>query len=72
MHHYETIFLLVIMSWDDLDILKHMPFHDLTNYQLSIQYETGRAKYTDLLENNKFQLHLANNVSQSLTEYIFM
>ena len=43
-----------------------MPFHDLTNYQLSIQHETVRAKYTDLLENNKFQLHLANNVSENL------
>ena len=47
-----------------------MPFHKLTNYQLSLELHTTKVLYTDLLENNNFHLHMAENVPEYLLKTI--
>jgi hypothetical protein len=51
---------------NDIKILSLMPFYNLTNYQLCLEFQIARVRYSDFLENNSFQSHLAENISENL------
>jgi len=47
-------------------ILMQMPYFNLTNFQLSLEYELAKTKYTDMLESNCIQKHLVKNIPPDL------
>jgi len=51
---------------DDRSFLTQGPFYGLTNYQLSIEFQLARTKYTEMLENNLIQKHLLKNIPQQI------
>jgi hypothetical protein len=43
-----------------------MPFSQLTNFRLGLEFQIARVKYTDMLENNDFQMHLMENITEDI------
>ena len=43
--------------------MSHMPFGKLTNYQLSLELQNTRSKYTEMLSNNPLQKELIDKIS---------
>ena len=41
-----------------------------TDFQLTLEFENAKVKYLDLLKNNKFHLHLVNNVMENLLDTV--
>jgi len=50
----------------DTSLLTDMPFYNLTNFQLSIEFQLAKTKYTDMLENNSLQRHLMENIPEQM------
>ena len=52
------------------EFLKVLPFYSLTNYSLSLMFESATVKYNNLLKRNNFEKYLENASTKEMRDLV--